>query len=205
MKREIIRRIFSEDTSKRMVITPLVDDRQIGDGVIDLRLGTRFIIFKTSRISDIDPLNEEIKINIRKYQEEMYIKFGRKIVLHPGEFLLGSSLEYLHFPPDVLGYVVGRSSWGRLGLIIETAPVVHPCFTGVLTFEFANVGTTPISIYPGARIAQITLHQTEGDVADCSKENLLRSRYSLSTMPKFSRIYEDYDLGAFKQENQDVI
>lgn len=175
-----------------------MDERQIGDGVIDIRLGTRFIIFKTSRISDIDPLNEEIKLNIQKYQNEVYIKFGDKIILHPGEFILGGSLEYFHFPSDILGYVVGRSSWGRLGLIIETAPVIHPCFTGVLTFEFANVGTTPINIYPGLRIAQITLHRTEDNVDDCSKENLLRSRYSRSTMPKFSRIYEDYDLEAFR-------
>lgn len=182
------------------MITPLVDKRQIGDGVIDVRLGTRFIIFKTSKISIIDPIDDLIITNIREYQDEIYVKYKQSIILHPGEFILGGSLEYLQFPSDILGYVVGRSSWGRLGLVIETSPVVHPCFTGVLTFEFANLGTAPIKIYPGARIAQISLHLTNEKGINCSKEKLSRSRYSLSTFPKFSKIYEDYEWNAIKSK-----
>lgn len=144
---------------------------------------------------------ENIKLNIREYQEETYIKYTDNIILHPGQFILGSSLEYLYFPLDILGYVVGRSSWGRLGLIIETAPVVHPCFTGVITFEFANVGTAPIKIYPGTRIAQITLHQTDREKGSCMDHLSSKSRYSLSTFPKFSKIHEDYDLDAIKSSS----
>ena len=195
---QIIQRIFHEDLEKRLVITPITDvERQIGNGTIDIRLGTRFIIFKRRKIETLDPTEKGIDEKIRELQERIYTPYGEKIVLHPNELILGGSLEYLRFPSDLMGYVVGRSSWGRLGLIIETSPVIHPCFIGIITFEFANLSTAPIALYPGTRIAQISIHTVENNVQDCRKI-LNASRYNLSTSPEFSKIYKDLELEKIK-------
>lgn len=194
-KSQIKSRIFTDDVPNRLCITPITDiDRQISEGTIDIRLGTRFIIFKGRKIQTLDPTEENIEERIHEFQEKIYIPYGRKFILHPNEFILGGSLEYLRFPPDIMGFVVGRSSWGRLGLIIETSPIVHPCFTGILTFEFSNLSTAPIALYPGARIAQIAIHKIEnGTVKDC-KEMPSKSRYNLNTSPEFSKIHDDPEL-----------
>jgi dCTP deaminase len=198
-KNQIRQRIFHEDFLKRLIITPITDiERQIGDGTVDIRLGTRFITFKGRKIQTLDPTEEGIEERIREFQERIYIHYGNNCILHPNELILGGSLEYLRFPSDIMGYVVGRSSWGRLGLVIETSPIVHPCFIGVLTFEFSNLSTAPIALYPGARIAQVSIHKVEnGDAKDCSKM-LSESRYNLSTSPEFSKIYNDPELKKIK-------
>ena len=194
-KDQIKKRIFNEKFSERLSITPITDiDTQIGEGTIDIRLGTRFIIFKGRKIETLDPTEKRIDERIREFQERIYIPYGDKLVLHPNKFILGGSLEYLRFPPDIMGYVVGRSSWGRLGLVIETSPIIHPCFIGVLTFEFSNLSTAPIALYPGTRIAQIATHKVEeSEIKDC-KDMLRESRYSLSTSPEFSKIHNDREL-----------
>jgi dCTP deaminase len=196
-------KIFHEDVSKRLIITPITDlNSQIGEGTIDIRLGTRFIIFKGRKIDTLDPTEERIDERIREFQDRIYIPYGRKFILHPNQFILGGSLEYLRFPSDVMGYVVGRSSWGRLGLIIETSPIIHPCFIGVLTFEFSNLSTAPIALYPGNRIAQIAVHRVESDDTTDCKERLGESRYSLTTSPEFSKIHNDVELKRIRDFNK---
>ena len=200
-KKQILHRIFDEKNSKkRLVITPIADVKeQIGNGTIDIRLGTRFIIFRRRKIEVLDPLDEKFHEKIREIQEKIYVPYGNRLILHPNELILGSSLEYLRFPPDIMGYVVGRSSWGRLGLIIETSPVVHPCFIGVLTFELSNLSTAPIPLYPGTRIAQISLHKLEKRYSEGCREMLRKSKYVLSTSPEFSQICKDEDLKKIKK------
>jgi len=95
--------------------------------------------------------------------KEHYIRFDDYFVLHPGEFVIGITLEWLKFPFDLSGYVTGKSSWGRRGLIIETAAGIHPGFTGCLTLELANVGAAPIKLNPGMQICQIFLHPVENN------------------------------------------
>jgi dCTP deaminase len=193
-KKQIKDLVFHEDATKRLCITPLTDcEGQISEGTVDIRLGTHFIIFKGRKIETVDPTEENIAYRIREFQEKIYIPYGRKFVLHPNEFILGGSLEYLRFPSNIVGYVVGRSSWGRLGLIIETSPIIHACFTGVLTFELSNLSTAPIALYPGTRIAQIAVHMIESECTDC-REKLGESRYNLNTSPEFSKIYNDSEL-----------
>src|SRR3546814_3010458 len=82
-------------------------------------------------------------------------------VLHPGRFVLGVTLEWLRLPASLSGYVTGKSSLGRHGLVIETAAGIHPQFSGCLTLELANVGEVPLEIYPGMPICQIFLHRTQ--------------------------------------------
>jgi dCTP deaminase len=194
-KEQIRHRLFDKDFNKRLIITPITDiQHQVSEGTIDIRLGTHFIIFKGRKIGLLDPANKkDFEKRLREFQEIVYTPYGDIFILHPNQFILGGSLEYMRFPPDLLGYVVGRSSWGRLGLIIETSPVIHPCFTGVLTFEFSNLSTAPIALRPGTRIAQVAIHRVEDGGKDC-KEKFGESRYNLSTHPEFSRVHTDPEL-----------
>ena len=92
-----------------------------------------------------------------------YVPFGEQFILHPGTFVLGVTLEWIRLPRDLAAYVIGRSSWGRYGLIIATATGVHPRFTGCLTLELSNVGEIPIKVKPGASICQLFVHQIESE------------------------------------------
>jgi len=93
---------------------------------------------------------------------QRYVRFGDKFFLHPQSFALAVTLEWVRFPKDLAGYVIGKSSWGRRGLIIATATGVHPGFTGCITLELTNVGDIPVVISPGAAICQLFLHTVDG-------------------------------------------
>ena len=138
-----------------------------------------------------------MKGNIKSYQEKVSIKPNDRIMLHPNQFILGSTLEYVKLPEDVIAYIIGRSSWGRLGLIIATATLINPGFAGVITLELTNVGEVPISLFPGLRIAQISFHK-------CDFYHKTRridpGKYFGSTGPSFSEIYKDRDLALIERE-----
>lgn len=150
------------DLSRRLVVTPLLDQKQIGAGTIDLRLGTEFILFRTSLRGGVDPASPELETRLGETQEEFTVPLGDWLWVHPQQFVLGSTLEFLKLPPTMGGYVLGRSSWGRVGLIVATAVVVQPGFAGSLTLELVNEGDSPIRLYPGLRIAQLALHALPG-------------------------------------------
>jgi len=118
-------------------------------------------------------------------------------MLHPNQFILGSTLEYLKLPKDVMAYIIGRSSWGRLGLIIATATLINPGFAGVITLELTNVGEVPISLFPGLRIAQVSFHK-----CDFSQKTSVShpGKYFGSTGPTFSEIYKDRDLALIERD-----
>ena len=188
---DFYKKLYHPELKKRIVVTPLLKEEQIGHGIVDLRLGTEFILTKKTRFSNLNVINYDLPHNIKKYQERVIINLKDNLVLHPHQFILGSTLEYIKLPDDIMGYIIGRSSWGRLGLIIATATLIHPKFAGVITLELTNVGEVPINLYPGLRIAQLTLHK-------CKLKNLNKSdekgKYFGSTSPNFSRIYEDSDI-----------
>lgn len=142
-----------------------------GTASIDLRLGRWFRTMRQTRISLLSSVegqsvNEESP-EPSATSKEHYVPFGSDFVLHPGKFLLGITLEWIRLPRFLAGYVTGKSSLGRRGLIIETAAGIHPGFTGCLTLELTNVGEIPISLMPGMQICQIFLHEVsnEGDPA----------------------------------------
>jgi len=179
-----------EDLDKALGVSPLFEYDQFRGASIDIRLGNKFIVFKQSKFRGLDPRDKsELEKSIKKYQDITTIEYGKEFILHPREFVLGSSLEYLCFPKDISGYVIGRSSWGRLGLVIATATQVSPGFKGVITLELSNLGVVPIYLYPGLRIAQLVLHKLAGAV---QKEEI--SRYQCSTEPQFSKIHYDEEL-----------
>ena len=131
--------------------------RRRGGASIDLRLGRWFLTVRQSSAPVIE-LDDEQQTPIG--QKSYFVPFKEKFYLHPGRFVLGITLEWIRLPERISGYVTGRSSWGRRGLIIETAAGIHPGFSGCLALELANVGELPIALKPGMRICQIFLHQT---------------------------------------------
>jgi len=199
-KEEIIKRLKSSNLSDRIVITPMLDaEDQLGTTGVDLRLGKQFIFFKDHLHGSLNPKElREREGNLSSYQEEIVIPIRRKITLHPGQFLVGSTLEYLAMPTDLEAQVEGRSSWARLGLLIATATTVHPNFKGVITLELSNHGTIPLELYPGMKIAQIIFHRTESPVSEGI------SKYKFSIGPSFSKIYQDQYIDYFCREEDQI-
>jgi dCTP deaminase len=138
----------------RLIVTPLLDPDQVRGAAIDLRLGTEFLLLQRTRRSGIDP-GKRSQADLDELQERVVIPFGEQLWLHPRHFVLAATLEYLALPRNLCANVIGRSSWGRLGLIVATAVFVHPGFHGCLTLELVNEGDSPIALTPGTRIAQL--------------------------------------------------
>lgn len=143
-----------------LAITPILEDRQIDRASVDLRLGPDLIVTRRATgLGLFDPAHvDEIAVHIRDYQDYVRRPLGSAFYLHPGEFAIARTLEYVKLPPDLAAQAMGRSSWGRLGLIIATATLVQPGFSGTITLELSNLGTVPIVLYVGVRIAQISLY-----------------------------------------------
>ncbi|MCX5814120.1 MAG: dCTP deaminase [Proteobacteria bacterium] len=151
-----------------LIITPqpeLEDLKKSGAASIDIRLGCWFLACRPSRAGFFDVYEKQTDApNEAKLTKSYYVPFGEGFVLHPRNFVLGITMEWIRLPADRAAYVIGRSSWGRHGLIIATATGVHPGFTGCLTLELSNVGEIPIIIKPGTAICQIFIHEvSRGD------------------------------------------
>jgi dCTP deaminase len=148
-----------------LVIAPTPDLAQLrrrGGASVDLRLGTWFLAMKARRHHVLDVYDEQVSApTISDLTNKYYVPFNDRFVLHPRTFVLAVTLEWLRMPQTLAGMVTGKSSWGRRGLIIETAPGVHPGFTGCLTLELSNVGEIPIVIKPGTEICQLFLHKLD--------------------------------------------
>lgn len=146
---------------ERLIVTPLLDPAQVGAGSIDLRLGTEFI--ETERRSEavIDPYDTADGAQVGPDRVD-FVPLGMHLVLHPGQFLLGSTLEFVRLPANLGAQVLARSSWGRLGLLVATAVAVQPGFAGCLTLELVNTGSVPIRLRPGLRVAQLQVWAADG-------------------------------------------
>jgi len=175
-------RICDTDPDKRLVITPLLDPKQIDGASVDLRLGFGFIVFNLPLIDCIDPSKkDEIENNIHKYQRRVRVNRKGRFILHPKQFVLGSTLEYLVLPLNLHGEVGGRSTWGRTGLVIATATTVAPGYHGCITLELANEGMLPLILRPGDKIAQLVLHEASPPASPYS------GSYKYQTGPMFPK------------------
>jgi len=122
-----------------------------GAASVDLHLGTWFSVPRQTRKGYIDVFERSDEAQIMR---QRYVTFGEDFFLHPHSFVLAVTLEWVRMPKNLAGYVIGKSSWGRRGLIIATATGVHPGFSGCITLELTNVGEMPIVITPGSSICQ---------------------------------------------------
>lgn len=171
----------------RLVITPILNESESFDpSSVNVRLGNEFIIMKKRSFPLLDIANkEEITERINYYQEKIRIDYKVPFILHPNQLIIGSTLEYLSLPLNLMCYVIGKSSWGRMGLIIATATKVDPGFRGCITLEIINEGEVPISLYPGIPIAQLVFHKTTGKAK-------YEGKYNHPTGPQFPNFTKDY-------------
>lgn len=174
--------------TRRIIVEPL-NDRDIQPASIDLHLGQRVLVFRNSRRPYIDLRHEMPDLT-----EPVEIPEDEPFILHPGEFVLGSTKEWIELPNNLVARLEGKSSLGRIGLLIHsTAGYVDPGWKGNLTLELSNVARLPITLYDGMRIGQISFLElsTPADRPYGSKE--LGSRYMGSTDPTATRVHLDFD------------
>jgi dCTP deaminase len=181
------------ELEKRLMITPLLDGAQIGSGTVDLRLGTEFIEVDRSGQRVIDVRDQSTTAQEIRRERRTVLALGQGLALHPGQFILGSSLEFLHLPADISGQVLSRSSWGRLGLLVATAVAVQPGFRGVLTLELVNHGNVPIMLRPGARVAQLQLWKSDEPTTTPYSRT---GRYLVPTGPETARLQREAEEAA---------
>jgi dCTP deaminase len=135
----------------RLKIDPY-DESMIQPSSIDVRLGNSFRVFHNYRVTAIDLRDPPANLT-----EEVLIEEDEPFVIHPGEFCLGRTLEWVELPDDLVSRVEGKSSIGRLGLIVHaTAGFVDPGWKGTLTLELNNLTRVPIKLYQGLPIAQLS-------------------------------------------------
>jgi len=181
------RDIRAELASGRVAIDPF-NDTLVQPSSVDVRLDRWFRVFENHRYAQIDPRLEQPDLTrlIEPEGDEPFI-------LHPGEFVLGSTLEAVTLPDDIAGRLEGKSSLGRLGLLTHsTAGFIDPGFSGHVTLELSNVATLPILLYPGMKIGQLCLIRLSSPAEYPYGSSRVGSRYQGQRGPTPSRSYENF-------------
>jgi dCTP deaminase len=173
--------------ARRLGIDPL-DEDAIQPASVDLRLAATFRIFRITARPYVDVHEEMDDIT-----ELVEITQDTPFIMHPGTFCLGSTMETITVPDDIVARVDGKSSLGRLGLLVHaTAGYVDPGWTGRLTLELSNQSQMPIALYYGMRIAQISFLSLSTPVDRPYGSPSLRSKYQGQTGPTPSRISREF-------------
>jgi dCTP deaminase len=165
------------------------NDEDIQPASIDLHLDKSFRVFRNNRYGFIDPSVDQPGLT-----ELEVVSGAEPFMLHPSEFVLGQTLERISVGSALLGRLDGKSSLGRLGLLIHsTAGYVDPGWVGNLTLELGNVASLPIALYPGMKIGQISFHRMSSPVERPYGSAALHSRYQGQSEPTASAIHVDFD------------
>lgn len=203
-EQQILERLLDPDPERRIIITPFIQpEEQFGPTSIDLRLGTDFKVIKRSNLTHLDVIKppEHVAQDMESCMTVVKVQPTQPFVLHPGEFALASTLEYIRVPLDLAARLEGRSTWGRLGLQVHaTAGFVDPGFQGALTFELSNVSTVPIQLYPGVRISQICFFQSAETRLPYDKKRL--SKYSGKVSTASSAFFKDPEYARIREAQQ---
>lgn len=165
---------------------------QLQPASIDLRLASTFIVYQLPHVACIDPHDPK---TVGTYTQTIEIPAGEAFILQPGEFALGSTVERVTVPVDLVARVEGRSSIGRLAVVVHaTAGFIDPGFEGQITLELANLGRCAVKLYPGMRISQVVFHQLSSP-AERPYGLHRTSKYQGQAGPVTSRIDSDVALG----------
>ena len=176
----------------KIVIDPIEDDKQIQPSSVDLRLGDEFKGFKIVTKPYIDHFD---KTDLESYMDLISVKKGEPFIIHPGEFTLATTYEYVKIPDDIVARVEGRSSMGRLGITMHvTAGYIDPGFEGKITLEISNIGKMPVALYPGQRVCQIVFETMTSPSAKPYGHKERDSKYMGQTGPQVSKIKQDFDI-----------
>ena len=188
------RDIRAEIAAGRIVIDPYTPEA-VQPSSIDLHLDRRFRVFRNSRYPYIDVREEQPELT-----ELVEIAGDEPFILHPGEFVLGSTLELVGLPDDLVARLEGKSSLGRLGLLIHsTAGYVDPGWEGNLTLELSNVANLPITLYDGMKIGQISFQRLSSPVEVAYGDSRLGSRYRGQRDPTASLYHRDFERGRIRR------
>jgi dCTP deaminase len=179
------RSIRQEIESGRLVIEPW-DERYLQPASVDLRLGREFRVFRNYRLPYIDPKSEMDNLTDLEVIDDEH-----PFILHPGEFALAVTVERVEIPDDLVGRLDGKSSLGRLGLIVHsTAGFVDPGFKGRLTLELTNIINLPVALYYNMPVSQISfVRLTTPSEHPYGKEG---SKYQGQDGPEASRYYLNF-------------
>ncbi len=143
--------------SGKIAVNPAMPEEHIGSCSVDFRLGNEFSIFEHSKHAFIDLRD---KVDISKLMRTIVVPDGEAFILQPREFALAITVEHLELAPDILGRLEGRSSLGRIGIIVHgTAGLFDPGWSGRATLELSNLGIMPVALYPGMRICSMTFEE----------------------------------------------
>ncbi|MGC8466115.1 MAG: dCTP deaminase [Acidimicrobiales bacterium] len=181
-------RTIREEIARGRIVIDGLDESCIQPSSVDLHLDRYFRLFRNHSIRVID---------VREAQEDLTelveVEGEDALVLHPGEFVLGSTSEVVGIPDDLVGRLEGKSSLGRLGLLIHsTAGFVDPGFTGHITLELSNVANLPITLYPGMKIGQISFLTMTTPADQPYGSGVLGSKYQGQRGPTPSKYYLNF-------------
>jgi dCTP deaminase len=184
------RDIRAELTAGRVRIEPY-DPGDLQPSSVDLHLDRSFRVFRNNRYPYID-----VRAPQPDLTEMLKVADEEPFILHPGEFVLGQTLEWVELPDDLVARLEGKSSLGRLGLLIHsTAGYVDPGWKGNLTLELSNVANLPIALYFGMRIGQISFFKMSSPVERPYGSKGLGSKYQGQSEPTASAFHEDFEAG----------
>ena len=171
----------------RIIIDPF-DDACVQPSSVDLHLDHRFLVFRNHTMGLID-----VRKDLSELTEEVSFSEDDPFILHPGEFVLGTTLEKVSLSNKVVARLEGKSSLGRIGLLIHsTAGFVDPGFEGFLTLELSNVANLPIKIYPEMKIGQISFYSLTTPSESSYGSELYGSKYQGQEGPTPSRSHNDF-------------
>jgi dCTP deaminase len=181
------RDLRAEIAAGRLGIDPF-DDTLVQPSSVDVRLDSLFRVFNNTRYTHIDPAEQQDELTSLVEPAD-----GEPFVLHPGEFVLGSTLELCTLPEDLAGRLEGKSSLGRLGLLTHsTAGFIDPGFSGHITLELSNVANLPITLWPGMKIGQLCILRLTSPAEHPYGSARAGSKYQGQRGPTPSRSYQNF-------------
>ena len=187
------RTIRQEIDAGRIVVSPL-GAGCIQPASVDVHLDDSILVFRNSRRPYIDIRQAQDGDGLTEMVE---IDSESPFMLHPGEFVLGSTVENIELPEDLVARLEGKSSLGRIGLLIHsTAGYVDPGWKGHLTLELSNVSNLPVTLYAGMKIGQISFLRLTTPAENLYGSEALGSKYQGQTVPTPSRIHRDFTDGS---------
>jgi len=173
----------------RIKIDPKPDlETQLGSCSIDLTLSPEFKIFNHSKVPFVDLRNPE---TTNELMEDFIVKEGESFIMQPGDYVLAITNEHLEIADDLIGRIEGRSSLGRLGIIVHgTASVFDPGWRGRPVMELGNLGNVPVSLYPGMRICAFTFEELKSPTMQPYHKKI-NNKYGNQSSPLTSKLAEE--------------
>lgn len=166
-----------------------IDDTAVQPSSVDVRLDHRFLVFRNHTRGLID-----VKEDLSDLTEPIEASEQDPFILHPGEFVLGSTLERIALPNDLVARLEGKSSLGRLGLLIHsTAGFIDAGWDGQITLELSNVASLPITLYPGMRVGQVSFMQMTTPADNPYGSGVIGSKYQGQTGPRPSQYWKNFE------------